>query len=30
VKALNAYPLEVEVDTQNSMSTVALGVNISF
>ena len=30
VKALNAYPLEVEVDTQNSMSTVALGLNISF
>ncbi len=30
VKALNAYPLDVDVTTNNSMSTLALGVNMTF
>lgn len=30
VKALNAYPLDVDVTTNNSMSTFALGVNMTF
>jgi len=30
VKALNAYPLDVDVTTNNSMTTVALGVNMKF
>jgi len=30
VKALNAYPMDVEVTTQNRMSTVAIGLNLNF
>jgi long-chain fatty acid transport protein len=30
VKALNAYPLDVDVTTNNSMTTVALGINMNF